>query len=70
MTFSTGVVNSINCQVEPNLHLENFHFPIFLKPAVIPQFIVTNLRHSKLLLKILVTQHEKRYFSKSSKYRE
>jgi hypothetical protein len=32
---------------------------------LIPQFIVTNLRHSKLLL---VTQHEKRYFSKSSKY--
>jgi hypothetical protein len=34
MTFLIGVVNSINCQVEPNLHLENFHFPIFLKPAV------------------------------------
>jgi hypothetical protein len=25
MTFLIGV-NSINCQVEPNLHLENFHF--------------------------------------------
>jgi hypothetical protein len=35
MTFLIGVVNSINCQVEPNLHLENFHFPIFLKPAVL-----------------------------------